>query len=368
MKYTLTQNAISSFHIAVENFKNFYYNSDILSESKLNEYIKISLTFLENSVELLIKSILVTYDEKSIYISQNEELIKKAIAEKPSNIPLSDILIGNQNIKTIKYSELIKKYNKEYHNSRKLYDILHLLGEARNQIAHFGIRVYTYDEILILFFNVFDVIYNYLYPHLIKLDDIGEYFTSDELYVKTVHGIKRLIDKNGEYGNFVDFLDELLGDCRDYFCSMRAHNPKTKIIEFEDCFWATINNNRFLQLSAEYRIKVDLSMCETNDNYYLINFMVDDKEIDYIYSWYSPYYNATIFFDKNSNISFIVLHEKGEMYIYSVPTDYSSYDTEECEERWYQDLKKRYCKKVKLSSENIFKIFKTKFNEIKNLQ
>lgn len=361
MRYTLAENAASSLHIALKHFKVFYYNSDKLPQSMLDENIKISLTFLENAIELLIKTILIASDETSIYVEPNSKAIRKAKSQNISNMSLHNILIRKGNIKTITYTEALEKYNSKFHKSKKLYNILHTLGERRNQITHFGIELLKYDEILILFFNVFDVIYNYLYPQLIELEDIGEYFTSDEFLVNTVHGIKNLFDEDFVYNNIVDFLDELLGDCREYFCSIRANNPDTKICVFKGLFQSAINDKKFQSLCNYYKIKVDFSMCKFNDNYYSIDFKINENELGHFYSEYSPYYNATVFSDDAGYILFIILHEKDEMYLYYKPAVYSSYDEPEDEERWISDMENGYCERVKLSKRNILRIFETKF-------
>ena len=93
MKYSLAENAASSLHIALEHFKAFYYNSDEIPMSILDENIKISLSFLENAIELLLKTVLVVDDETSIYVEPNCKTIKKAMKKRSKQIALSDVLI-----------------------------------------------------------------------------------------------------------------------------------------------------------------------------------------------------------------------------------------------------------------------------------
>lgn len=90
------------------------------------------------------------------------------------------------------------------------------LGAYRNRFTHFGIEFSSYDEILRIIINTFDIIYNYLYPQLTELDEIGDYFTSDYLIVDTLHGSKYLFDEDMIYNNVLDFLDELLSDGNRY--------------------------------------------------------------------------------------------------------------------------------------------------------
>ena len=115
--------------------------------------------------------------------------IKQAYLQTDASHKLEDILISQGNFKTIKYNDTIEKYNNKYHQSEKVYNILKTLGETRNMITHFGIdNTDNWNEFVITILNTFDVIYNYLYPQLIELDEIGDYFTTDDIMVDTIHG------------------------------------------------------------------------------------------------------------------------------------------------------------------------------------
>lgn len=189
MKYTLSQNAISSLSIAIDNFKKFYYNGKRYSPSEIDEAIKICIVFLENSIELMLKDILVSSDPLSIYEYPNSRAIKKALLKVTDSLKLEDILVSEGKFKTISYTDTINKYNELFHESQKVYQVLNSLGEKRNAITHFGIdEPDDLVELTIEIINVFDVIYNYLYPQLIELDDIDIYFKSDGFIVDTVHG------------------------------------------------------------------------------------------------------------------------------------------------------------------------------------
>ena len=148
----MAQNAVSSLSIAIENFKKFYYLSDRYSPSEIDEAIKICIIFLENSIELMLKDILVSTDPLSIYDQPNSKAIKNALSKVTASFKLEDILISEGNFRTIKYSETVQKYNSKYHNSEKLYHVLNILGERRNAITHFGIDgTGNLDELIICF-------------------------------------------------------------------------------------------------------------------------------------------------------------------------------------------------------------------------
>ena len=258
VKYTLTQNAISSLSIAIESFKKFYYLEDKYSQSEIDEAVKICIIFLENSIELMLKSILVSVDPLSIYLNPDSKVIKEALSKVTDSKKLEDILVSEGKFLTIGYKEVVDKYNKMYHNSLKVYHILNELGEKRNAITHFGIdEEEAFEEVIICILNTFDVIYNYLYPQLIKLDDIGELVTSDDWIVDTVHGKKFLFDDEFLYNNIVDFLDEVMETSKEYVCPIRAKNPKSKIFEFTDIIESLIDDKKYIYMLKSHNIHID---------------------------------------------------------------------------------------------------------------
>lgn len=191
MKYTLAQNSISSLSIAIYNFKKFYFHEEEYSMSKIDEAKKICIVFLENAIELMLKTILVSNDPVSIYKEPDSRAIKSALSKVKGSLKLQDILISEGKFQTIKYTDTIEKYNALFHKSEKVYQVLNSLGQKRNKITHFGINESDdFGELTIQIINTFDVIYNYLYPQLIDLNDIDVYFKSDDWVVDTVHGKK----------------------------------------------------------------------------------------------------------------------------------------------------------------------------------
>lgn len=223
IKFSLAKNAISSLHISLENFKAFYYHE--LENSLFEEKIKISVTFLENAIELLLKTVLAAEDVISIFKQPDNEIIQEAIEQVDEHHSLIDVLLEKKaDVRTIFYHEAVEEYNKKYHQSEKVYNVLKELGDYRNNFTHFGIRIASYDEIVCVFINTFDVIYNYLYPQLCDLDEIGDYFISDDLIVETIHGYKSLFDDDFIYNNFLDFFDEILGDGNSYVLNLCRNN------------------------------------------------------------------------------------------------------------------------------------------------
>lgn len=358
MKYTLAQNAISSLNIAIENFKKFYYYPEKYTYSEIDEATKICIIFLENSIELMLKAILVSSDPLSIYTNPNSKVIKKALTKITPFLKLEDILISEGVFKTITYTETVRKYSKLYHNSEKVYSILNDIGERRNAITHFGLdETDTFDGLVICILNTFDVIYNYLYPELISLDDIGDYFRSDGLIVETVHGAKPLFDENFVYNNIVDFLDELMETSEDFVCEIRASDVKSKIFEFTEIMRIVIKDNKFIEMLRTYHAEIDFTSCNFTNNDYYFKITVKDK-FEVIYSQYSPFFNVTVFCGESGNIYFLVVHNEHSLYIYNdKQITWPSRGEPEPDYQWRHDCEKGNCKRFNLSKRNLLLAF-----------
>ena len=360
VKFTLSQNAISSLNIAIEHFKKFYYSDDSksLNESEMNEEIKIALVFLENSIELLLKVILVTIDETCIYKCPESKRIKKAQARVNDENTLADILLQDGSFRTIDYYEVVDKYIKlTGETSKKVEIALKQLSYARNSITHFGIEIASYDEIVLLFFNTFDVIYNYLYDHLCSLNDIDDFFTSDDVIVKTIHGYKPLFSENFIYNNILDILDEILVDNNEYIFKLRANNEKTKILEFTNVFAETIKDKKFEDLLDKHNAKISLRENDILSNEYFFNIDINESISSEVLSRYSPFYNATIFTDDSGEIVFIVAHTEGAVYSYINNVIYPDMDVREKDMQWIEDQQNKNCIKYNLSKKGLIKVF-----------
>lgn len=360
MKYTLAKNAVSSLSIAIENFKKFYYFTDEYSQSEQDESTKICIIFLENAIELLLKTILVSTDPKVIYKNPESQIIRKAETKVNETLQLEDILISEGNFQTITYTDAVKIYNNHYYKSEKVFNILDSLGKTRNAITHFGIdRAYTWDELIICILNSFDVIYNYLYPQLIKLEDIAVYFTSDDLFVNTIHGVEPLFDDDFVYNNIVDFLDELMGTSKEYICSLRATNPNSKISEFTELIKILLEDKKFEQMLAHNNVHIKFYTCDFENNDFGFEFHGDLGDRDAINSCYSPYFNVTAFCGECGNIYFLIEHDKHELYIYDRNNfrKWTQHDEAEPDKQWLKDFTDGFCNKFNLSKRNLMLAF-----------
>lgn len=365
MKYTLSDNAISSLSIAIDNFKKFYYFNDKYSQSECHEAMKICIVFLENAIELMLKDILVSNDPLSIYEHPNSREIKRALGLVTDTCKLEDILISKGNFKTITYTKTIQEYNKKFHNSDKVYNILNDLGKKRNAITHFGIDETTdEDELIITIINVFDVIYNYLYPQLIKLNKIKKYFVSDDFMVDTVHGKKLLFDMDTfVYNNIVDFLDELMETSKNVIMEMRVNNPKSKICEFTTLMDSLISDEKYKKMLVSNCAQINYSTCDIQHNDFYFEASKNSEFLDSIFSFYSPFFNVTGFCGECGKIYFLIVHDIHKLYIYNknsyVP--WPQHDEPEQDKQWITDMQNGMCQEYNLSKKNLLLAFKNIF-------
>lgn len=360
MKYTLAENAVSSLSIAIDNFKKFYYFANRYSRSQIDESTKICIIFLENSIELMLKTILVSTNPLSIYEHPESQTIRNALCKTNNSYRLEDVLISEGNFNTIRYKDTVQKYNDKHHKSEKVHCVLKKLGEIRNTITHFGIdSTYTWDELIVNILNSFDIIYNYLYPQLIEIDDISHYFTSDDVFVDTIHGVKTLFDDNFIYNNIIDFLDELMEESKDYVCILRALNPTSKIIKFTEIMKIVIEDKKFNLIFARYQAQIEVHTCDFDNNNFYFEITKGSEWFDAIISCYSPYFNVTAFCGEGGNIYFLIVHDKSELYIYnqSQYTKWPQHDEAELDNQWSNDCENGFCKKYTLSKRNLLLAF-----------
>lgn len=366
MKYTLAQNALSSLSIAIDNFKKFFYHEEEYKMSEIDEAKKICIVFLENAVELMLKTILVSGDPVSIYKEPNSRAIKRSLSKVTGSLKLEAILISEGKFQTIKYIETIEKYNNLFHKSEKVYQILNSLGQKRNEITHFGIdESDDLGELTIQMLNTFDVIYNYFYPQLIDLDDIGVYFTSDDWVVDTVHGKKFLFNDDFLYNNIVDFLDELMEISKEYACVVRAKNPNSKIWEFKEIMEMLFKDKKYIEMQKENQKDINFSVCNFDGNEYVLEINQGSEYLNSIFSCYSPFFNVTAFCGEYSEIYFIVVHDDHDLYIYKENSaSWPQYNEPEPDYQWVKDYDNGLCEKFNLSKRNLLLAFENVLQRI----
>ena len=248
MKLTLINNAIDSLQIAMKTYhrwNNNYYKWNNKNEE--NWDLKITVEFLHNAIELLVKAILLKIDDQSIYCDRQEEIIEEARKEVVrKNILLEEYLIKNDKIKTCSYEEVLEKYfkiNSEYPNRAKI--CLKRLGTYRNRIMHFGIDADEngdfFDLLAVIHENFNIILIDNFYEDLLKVD---EYF---------------------EYNDVVDILEPLQECNEDDLKKFAAKIPQKNISNFLGILEKTVKSSKLNSFLQYYDIEIeDKSVYEDN--------------------------------------------------------------------------------------------------------
>lgn len=373
MRFTILENAINSLDIAIEKFHFFYYgDEESLSPYLEKKYKKISLVFLENAIELLLKAIILekTQNNLSIFLQTDKAPYKgiideaKELSEKTGK-KLEDCLLKNTNLRTITYTKSLNYYTEMFETSEKIQGVLRKLGYYRNAITHFGIDFSENpDELLCCFIETFDVIYNYLYPQLIELDGEASYYFEDcdeNYFVKTPEGTKFLIGWDGKYNNFFDFSEELLGDLSQIrLMKLCKKNPNKNVEVYLNICEEVMSDSEYEAYFKANNLNVFMDEetgwleCEV-EGYH------EDASLSPVYS---SYYNATIYFDEGS-VAIIIPHYENKIYSYIKDSDYPCLTEAENDKQWLGDLEKGICMVQSLSSKNLFIALKYWFENLK---
>lgn len=272
MKIVLIDNAVDSLQIAMNAFE--LWNQEFESRKDVR-YLKITIEFLHNTVELLMKAILSQYDEKSIYCSENERqraLIKKAETEAENQkISLMEYVIKNNEIKTLTYSDLLKRcIEKGILCEGRVISSLEKLGIYRNRIMHLGIDVTDdlADLLAVIYENFKLVIDDKFYHKLIKLSD---YFS---------------------YNDVLDTIEpwqELSGDTL-RLLSTEIEKRKLKI--FDEMMEKVIKSEKFIKFLNQNDIDFKNNSIY-QENYINIEFQCNEKQVEFT-TIYDAFYNYTV--------------------------------------------------------------------------
>lgn len=109
MRIMLIDNAVDSFQIAMGAFD--LWNEGVKTKNDFR-LLKITIEFLHNGMELLLKAVLNSEDEKIIYTSNNnsqKNLVNNAKLEaEKQKISLVEYEVKNGNLKTLTYGDVLK--------------------------------------------------------------------------------------------------------------------------------------------------------------------------------------------------------------------------------------------------------------------
>lgn len=272
MKINLIENAVDSLQIAMRAFS--LWNEDCESRYSFR-YLKVTIEFLHNAMELLLKAILNEDDEKAIYCMENEKqkfCIENARKKaKEEHISLIECAIKMDEIKTLSYNELLSKLienGKIYRGREK--ECLEKLGIYRNRVMHLGIDATDdlCDLLAVIHENFKIIIEDNFYEELWNLSD---YFS---------------------YSDVLDTLEPWRDESGAALRSFSTTIEKRKLAVFDKMIENIINSNKLANFLDHYNIDLE-DYSDYEDDYINLKFQCKEKKVE-LTTIYDAFYNYTI--------------------------------------------------------------------------
>lgn len=313
MKVELIENAIDSLQIAMNAF--IIWNNEF--ESKHNfRNLKITIEFLHNTMELLLKAILISENEEIIYYAENEK--QKNNLEKAKNeaniqkISLMEYVIKNNEIKTLSYNDVLKKCieARVFFNTRAKIS-LEKLGTYRNRIMHLGIDVNEdlADLLAVIHENFKLVIEDSFYE---KLLDLSDYFS---------------------YNDVLDTIEPWQEICNDSLRLLSIDDEKRQLKKFDKMIENVIKSNKFINFLSRYNIEL-INKSVYRENNIDLEFRCDKKQV-YFTTEYDALYNFTLIVIQTYcfKVVFGVMHFENKIAIGKKWIEYDDYALESIYDR-----------------------------------
>lgn len=292
----MIENAIDSLQITID----FFDKWTRCSIDRGDRYLKLSIVFLHNSMELLLKALLIKKDDTIIYTQISEMELDKARKEcKRKKITLDECLIKNYGIKTISYGSAVKLYAEYYKCDDKVVNVLNSLGDYRNAITHFGIdSTQEVDKLYNIVYESFAIVIYEFWDELVEID---EYF---------------------EYNDVIDMFEAWYEVGENFQLAVCVENCKRKINVFTNILKAVIYSGKFRNYVETYNIKVEVGTKDFDTNRIFLDFEILQEYVS-VATFYSPYFNYTFFCDAETlEIWFVVNHYEDKVYIYYEDVEY----------------------------------------------
>ncbi|MED9989617.1 MAG: hypothetical protein UE033_05850 [Coprococcus sp.] len=295
MRIMLIDNAVDSLQIAMNAFN--LWNKGIETRNNFR-FLKITIEFLHNAMELLLKATLNLEDEKIIYSSKNDRqkdsIEKNKVEAEKQKISLIEYTVKNSNLKTLSYGEILKKCIEMgiVSGGRKI-ECLEKLGIYRNQIMHLGIDVNEdFAELLAVIHESFYLIIDdNFYSGLLEISDYFSY--SDVL-------------------DTIEPWQELSGDT---LRLLSTTIEKRKLEIFDKIIEAVLESDQFTNfINTNCIILKNKSIYQ--DNYIDLEFTHNRRKIE-LTTEYDAFYNYTtiVMVTYCYKIVFCVKHFENEMVI-----------------------------------------------------
>ncbi len=326
MKFKLIDNAVDSLTTFIE-----FYKKETKNTKEYNKYLKLSIMMLHNSVELLIKSILVKENELIIYKDLKDDAIINALKQKKKHQKIEDYLIKNEKVKTIDYQTCVEYYCKLYDIDNKYKNVLNNLGFLRNSIMHLGIDKSSgknYYDIHNTLYETINIITNIMYPQLPPLH------------------------KAFKYNDISDFLDDFLEVARFNEQEMFTEKNELFIYNFDLMLKDIFNSDKFKDFLKINNLMVEYEMYDIDDFNIMINILNNKNQIiEQFYNDLSFYNNIILLNTDWGGINILISLNENNIYLYNEDVKFEI--NEELDQFWKYDLDNKKCTRKKYNKNNL---------------
>lgn len=336
MKFKLIDNAVDSLTTFID-----FYGKKTKNTKEYNKYLKLSIMMLHNSIELLIKSILVKENELIIYKDLKDDAIINALKQKKKHQKIEDYLIRNAKVKTIDYQTCVEYYCKLYDIDNKYKNILNNLGFLRNCIMHLGIdKSYgdSYYDIYNTLYETINIITNVMYPQLPSLH------------------------KAFKYNDIPDFLDDFLEVARFNEQEMFSEKNELFIYNFDLMLKEIFNSDNFKNFLKVNNLIIEYEMYDMDDFDIMINILDDKKQIiEQFYNNLSFYNNIILLSTDWGKINILISLNENNIYLYNEEVIFEI--NEELDQFWKYDFDNKKCIRKKYNKNNLEEFIITKIKD-----
>lgn len=174
LKFQLLDNGVDSLNMGLDFFDKYLQFNESLNREGVNNknsYLKLAVICVQNTIEILTKVILSSYNELLIYTDMDKMVVLLGEYKNSDMFEhFYDYLIENdKNVKTIDYSLCIERLNKIY--PEKITEIIASdlinIGYERNKLTHFGVsKQLDYHKLIGLICRVLTTIHDVYLPLL----------------------------------------------------------------------------------------------------------------------------------------------------------------------------------------------------------
>lgn len=301
MIYKLKDNAKDSLQIAMDNFRD-WLNS---KTDNGDRYLKITIFFLHNAVELYLKSILIQIDETCIYSEDKQKLHRLCLAAEKSGLSLDEYLL-KENVHTKSYRTLVELYKQNEILSHRVENALNKLAEYRNRFAHFGVNFSeSWLELTATLYEIYRWILYDIYDDLKRMD---QFYSYDDV---------------------IDTYEPWMEAVEEYFRKAVCYDSKYNVASAIDMMKNVVVSPKFRRFLEAYEILfLDESNYQVNEIMY--SYKKNDEIIE-LHNKYDFFCNYTVIYsdcDGQYSFIFLIMHTEEKICLYNADCKIENFEDE----------------------------------------